>query len=84
VPAHRMTISSQGQQFVAQGIGEVTIRVPAGPVKLQVIKTNSSSTRFRLECNGSEILNAGQYGAEFQALLPGNPGSDVQLALKAD
>jgi hypothetical protein len=84
VPAYRITVVSGGQAFATQGTGEVAIRVPAGPARLRVIKTNSVSPRFRLECDGSEILKSGQYGADLQALLPGIPGSEVQLALKTD
>jgi hypothetical protein len=84
VPAYQITVLSGEQRFIAQGTGEVTIRVPAGPAKLRVVKTNSSSSRFRLECNGAEIVQAGQYGAEVKAIFPGFPGSKVQLALKTD
>ncbi len=81
-PAYHVTVWSGGRQFVAQGTGPVSMRVPAGAARVRVIKTNSASPEFQLESNGAAVMKNGQYGAELEATIPGDPGSEVELALK--
>jgi hypothetical protein len=83
-PAYQVTVWSGGRQFVAQGTGAVSIRVPAGAARVRVIKTNSASPEFRLESDGAAIMKSGQYGAELEATIPGDPGSEVEVALKTN
>jgi hypothetical protein len=85
VPAYHVTIWSGGKQFVAQGTtGAVSIRVPAGAARVRVIKTNSVSPGFRLESNGAAVMQSAQYGVELEATIPGDPGAEVELALKTN
>jgi hypothetical protein len=83
-PAYRVTVWSGDRQFVAQGTGAVSIRVPAGAARVRVIKTNSASPEFQLESNGAAVMKKGQYGAELETIIPGDPGSEVELALKIE
>ncbi len=84
VPAYQVTIWVGGRQFVARGTGAVKIRVPAGLARIRVIKSNSASPRFRLESNGAELLKSELYGSDLETTIPGDPGRDVELALKTD